>query len=691
MNTHLKLGIDTGGTYTDAVLVDESSRVVAAAKSLTTRHDLPLGIAGAVDKLPGDELGRVKLVALSTTLSTNAVVEGRGAPVAVLLSGYGEQQLAKSGLLDVFDRELITLLAGGHDATGKEKQQLDEAAAVAAIEKHAGRVSAFAVSSMFGVRNPEHEMRLRQLIRDMTSRPVTCGHELASSLDAPRRAMTVALNARMVPVIQDLILAVQSILGQRGIEAPLMMVKGNGSLVNTQTALSQPVGTVLSGPAASVVGACALSGARNAIIADMGGTTTDIAVVNEGQPELGSDGVVIGEWKPMVEAVRVISVGLGGDSEVRFSGGSGLQIGPRRMVPLSLLGHLHPDVRDALAGQLNRSPSRRNNRFALPLEYNEVLMAAATDAEHRAWRAVSRGPVELDTLVDRDKPLARAIGRLQRKGLVIYSGFTPSDAAHVLGMCSHWCEQSAKLAALIWARQMRHVYGLGRWREGDSETPSRHVFERVSQQISRALIEAGLHQHRRLDEAEARSLTGLLADLVFESSDAPGRRLDSGSLFHLNFAADYPLVGVGAPAAAFFPDSAEHLGVELSLPEHAEVANAYGAVMGGVVQRAQVTVTQPLHGRFIVHARQAPLHFDKLDEAIETAESLAVTQATSLAELAGAGELEIHLNHEENHVHHDVDGDLFLELRVVATATGRPGFLGGDSPGKSVADVGRRQ
>ena len=113
---------------------------------------------------------------------------------------------------------------------------------------------------------------------------------------------------------------------------------------------------------------------------------------------------------------------------------------------------------------------------------------------------------------------------------------------------------------------MRHVYGLGRWQEGDAETPSRHVFEKVSQQISRALIEAGLHQHRSLDEAESRNLTGLLADLVFESSDFPGQHPAAGSLFHLKFAADYPVVGVGAPAATFFPDAAEHLGVELVLP-----------------------------------------------------------------------------------------------------------------------------
>jgi N-methylhydantoinase A/oxoprolinase/acetone carboxylase beta subunit len=668
----LKLGIDTGGTYTDAVLVDADNRVLAAAKALTTHHELTSGIGQALDGLPPARLREVGLVALSTTLATNAVVEGRGAPVAVLLAGYGPPQVEKSGLLRLFDPEFVVTLPGGHDAAGMEAEPLDDDRALQAIDRLSPRVSAFAISSMFGVRNPAHEVRLRDLVRGAGPRPVTCGHELSSGLDAPRRALTVALNARMVPIIRELILAAQGILRERGIDAPLMMVKGNGSLVNTETALRQPVGTVLSGPAASVVGACALSGAANAIVADMGGTTTDIAVVDDGQPELGTDGVRVGGWKPMVEAVRVISTGLGGDSEVRFSGRGHIEIGPRRVVPLSLVGHLWPEAVPRLERQLERSPSRRNNCFALPLERNEVLLAAGSEVERAAWRRVAEQPVELDEIVGDDRDTARAIARLQRRGLVVYSGFTPSDAAHVLGLCDHWCAESARLAALIWVRQMRHVYGLGRWRKGDAQTPSRHVFDEVGRRISRALIEAGLHQHRHLDAAQAQSLTGLLADLVFETSDAPGRALGSDALFHLRFAADYPVVGAGAPAATFFPDAASHLGVELCLPEHAGVANAYGAVIGSVVQRAHVTVTQPRHGRFIVHGGGEPLQFSDLAEALGRAEVIATETAQNLAREAGAVDVHIRLERTANHVRHDIDGDLFLETRVTATATGRP-------------------
>ncbi len=670
----LRLGIDTGGTYTDAVLVDEHQQIISATKCLTTRHDLTLGIGNALRELPSDLLCRVKLVALSTTLSTNSVVERQGAPVGVLLPGYLEQQVDKSGLLEILKETMVVTLAGGHDALGNERQALDEETAARAIKRLATKVSAFAVSSMFGVRNPAHEIRLRELISTLCTKPVTCGHELASSLDAPRRALTVALNARMVPIIHELIIAVQSIMRQMEILAPLMMVKGNGSLVNIETAIRQPVGTVLSGPAASVVGACALSTAGNAIVADMGGTTTDIAVVTGGQPELGTDGVRIGDWKPMVEAVRVISIGLGGDSEVRFGGPSGICIGPRRAVPLSLLAHQYPGITDALSRQLAQSPGRRDNRFAVRLECNDVLLSRCSNSELRAWEMLGKQPVELDAMMTADRDIARAIASLQRHGLVIYSGFTPSDAAHVLGLSSHWNHEAAELSALIWARQMRHIFGTGRWQAGDAITPSRDVFEQVNQRICRALIEAGLHQHRKLDQSNANSLTRLLADLVRESSQATGKTLESGSLFHLSFAGDYPVVAVGAPASTFFPDAAGHLGVKLVLPEHGEVANAFGAVMGSVVQRAHVSITQPLHGQYIVHTDQGPIHFGSLEEATEKANAMATEKAHLMTQMAGAGEMEIRLSQEGKHIHHDMDGDLFLEMCITATATGRPGI-----------------
>ena len=313
-----RLGIDTGGTYTDAVLVDGQQQVVASFKSLTTREDLSLGIGRAIAGLDCEMLLDIELCSLSTTLTTNSVVEGQGANVAVLLAGYNPRQVQKIGLQSIVAKAATVILSGGHDADGMQQQPLDEITARQSIIRLKNCVSAFAISSMFATRNNAHELRLRALVEELTGKPVACGHELASSLGAPQRALTAVLNARMIPFIQQLIYSVQKILTQRQIVAPLMIVKGDGSLINTATAMQQPVTTVLSGPAASVVGACALSGVKNALVVDMGGTTTDIAIVTNGQPQLCSSGAKVGNWQPMVEAVKVFCSGLGGDSEVRI-------------------------------------------------------------------------------------------------------------------------------------------------------------------------------------------------------------------------------------------------------------------------------------------------------------------------------------------------------------------------------------
>ncbi|MGI9310698.1 MAG: hydantoinase/oxoprolinase family protein [bacterium] len=662
-----QLGIDTGGTYTDAALIDAERNVVAKNKSLTTRYDLTIGIGNALEDLPARALEAVNLVALSTTLSTNSVVEGRGAPVSILLPGYNAQQIEKSGLGEILEREFIVPLAGGHDAIGAELAPLDLDLAARKIAEQQDLVSAFAVSALFATRNPAHEVALRQLIIERSGKPVACGHELATSLGAPRRALTAALNARMILHIQTLIESVEAILRRRNIAAPLMIVKGDGSLVNARTALRQPVATVLSGPAASVIGACALSGRRDAIVVDMGGTTTDIAVVANGKPELCADGARIGDWQPMVEAIRVFSVGLGGDSEVRFKGE--LALSGRRVVPMSLLAHQYPQVTARLEQQLRESPNPRHNRFALRLQRNDALLRRLSETESRAWDALADGPIELDRLAESDRPRLRALARLERMGLAIYSGFTPSDATHVLGLSDHWDAHAATLAARIWARQMRRLYGCGDWAEGDAVAPCRQVFALVVREISRTLIEAGLHQHDKLRDSTARNLTRLLGDIVLGDSKTADA---SPALFQVEFAKRYPIVAVGGPARDYFPEVARLLRVELDQPPNAEIANAVGAALGAVVQTAHVTVTQPQFGVFyLFHSRQ-PMVFEQLELALDKAVEIAEREATGLAKSAGAAAVETRIERSDNHIKHDIDGELFVSATITAVATGRP-------------------
>jgi N-methylhydantoinase A/oxoprolinase/acetone carboxylase beta subunit len=711
------LGIDTGGTFTDAVLLNAAREVVAASKSLTTRFDLAQGIAASLDGLPQDLLERVDLVSLSTTLTTNSVVEGKGAPVCALLVGYDAQQIKTSGLADLLGIDAIESLVGGHDAAGLPVCTLDEAACRAAIAKHAGRVSAFAISATFAVRNPAHENQVRAWVQAHCDTPVTCGHELASSLGAPRRALTAALNARMISHVKTLIDSVQRTLAARQIDAPLMLVKGDGSLINVQSALQRPVSTVLSGPAASVLGACALSGLDNAIVADMGGTTTDIAVVRGGLPALSFDGAMVGNWRPMIEAVKVYAIGLGGDSEVRLLGGEGMTIGPRRVLPLSLLVHQHPKFLAVLQRQQSESPHASQMRFAQALSADSAHLSRLNDSELRAWERLCRGPVDLEAANMDDRDLARAIARLERKGLAIYTGFTPSDAAHVLGMSTHWSQEAALCAARIWARQMRHLYGLGKWPLGDAHAPARDVVAKVTETICNKLIEAGLNDAGHMNENSASKVALLLTtmalarhgasaspsavplpvvslgqslqipepaastsepvnlnDIPWQTLAAPQRSADqlAQPVFALQFAPDMPLVGVGAPAASYYPAVAQGLGVRLVVPQHAEVANAVGAVLGQVAQRVHITVTQPVRGTFKVFTPDGPQDFRGLDAAIAQARALAAKEAHSRALAAGAMEPQVVFSQEDNQVNNDIDGNVFFEATVTATAWGQP-------------------
>ena len=663
----LRLGIDTGGTFTDAVLVDDQKKIINAEKSLTTRFDLSLGIGDVIGKLPEQALADISMVSLSTTLTTNSVVEDLGAPVCVLLPGYTQEQVKQSGLLDILPAQMVVILEGGYDAVGRERQTLDEDSARRAIEKLRDEVSAFAISSMFGTRNSSHENRLKQMVTEMTDMPVICGHELASSLGAPRRALTAALNARMVPAIKELVSSVQTILARHEIEAPLMLVKGDGSLASLANAIEKPIGTVLSGPAASVIGACQLSGLENAIVADMGGTTTDIAIVSNGQPELSEDGARIGDWQPMVEAVRVNSIGLGGDSELRFGGHVGLTVGPRRVVPTSLLAHMYPQVVPRLEMQLEGMVNARSNRFVMRLENNQALLNQLGPVELDAWELLSDKPVELEAIVQEDRQFARALAKLKRLGLAIYSGFTPSDAVHVLGINSHWDTHAAELSARIWMRQMRFLYGYGKWESDDVEAACTLVYELVTTSIRRLLIEVGLNEFDLNSKSSKTSgIVETITRMVIGSHQSKGRK----PLFNLDFASDYPIVAVGAPAASYYQSVADSMFIGLHLPEHADVANAFGAVMGSVIQRAQITVTQPQHGVFCLFHGDKPQHFDDLASARAVAQELVSGLARDKAIEAGALDPAVTLKFDDIHVQDEIDGELFLESTVIATAIG---------------------
>lgn len=672
------LGIDTGGTYTDAVLVDHAAgRVLAAAKALTTRHDLSIGIGQAVAAaFEGQNVtpAQVNMVALSTTLATNAIVEGQGSPVCLLLIGYDPDLIRQYG----FERELVTqdvvYLRGGHNEAGDEVEPLDEAAAREAILARRDRVEAFAVSGYFGVRNPAHELRVRELVQELTGPlpgrsqgngqprglplPVTCGHELTSRLNSVRRATTTALNARLIPLLRELVATVRRTLDERGIAAPLMVVKGDGSLVRAEWAMRRPIETILSGPAASVVGAWHLAGRRDVWVVDVGGTTTDIAVLHDGRPRLNPEGARVGEWRTMIEAVDVHTVGLGGDSHVRLNDEAQLTIGPRRVVPLCLLASEYPRIVDELRRQV--SARQRQSLLGQFVLAQRRASGPLSDSEQTLLGHLAAGPRSLASLVNVMRYgtlVVRQIESLEARRLVLRAGFTPTDALHVLGQFEQWNVEASRLGAELLAAQM----GLS------PKVFCERVIAGVSDRVATELIGKVLGDEVALPDWEREpSAAALLARALGSAPDS-----DLSCRLKLR----QPIVAVGAPVEAYLPRSARQLHTELVIPRHAEVANAVGAVAGSVVQQLRVAL-RPLdtNQHIRLHLPGGVRDFATVEEGVAYAQRVVPPQLRALARQAGAGQIEMRMTRVDKNVPvaSGWGQHIYLGTELTFTAVGRP-------------------
>jgi len=656
------LGIDTGGTYTDAVVLDDERGVIGAAKALTTKHDLSLGIRDAVEAALPKPHPNIRLVSLSSTLATNAIVEGKGSPICLLLIGYAPDTVALAGLERVVANEFIVFIRGGHTVTGEEQAPLDTDTARQAILTCAPHVAAFAISGYFGVRNPTHELRVKRLVRRLTGLPVTCGHELTTHLHAPRRALTVALNARLIPLLHQLILGVRDMLTIQGIRAPLMVVRGDGSLMDAQMALEQPVETILSGPAASVVGARYLSNVGDAFVIDMGGTTTDIVALHNGRPVLNLEGAWVGGRRTMIEAVDVHTTGLGGDSEVRLDEVRNLCIGPRRVVPLSLLAMQYPAVLDVLQGQLRQHLARDavdtdKGRFVMRERPLGLEQSSITSTQQEIWGLLNDGPVSVAQLladVKYSPVYRRCLDELVERGLVVVSAFTPTDAVHVLGQYRCGSVKAAKLGAELWARRLG-VSG----REFCQQ-----VVRQVIVQAGRAVIASTLADEGGLTLESRDSVGHLFVERALGADDR--------GVFSVTFSMRRSLIGLGAPVATYLPSVATQLHTHLHIPEHAEVANAIGAAAGGVVQTVHILL-RPLDGgnAYRVHLPFGVRDFQQLADAVTYAKDAARRLAQDRAHRAGANLVQVHIEQHDRTA--QVGSEcLYIETEVIATAAGRP-------------------
>lgn len=654
------LGVDTGGTYTDAVLIRDDTEVLARAKALTTRHDLAVGVGAAVRAVlseAGIAPDQVAMASLSTTLATNALVEGQGGRVALIYIGFREKDLTTHGLSDALKGDPVCVLAGGHVHDGSAAAPLDEAGLIAFLERHKDDVSGFAVAAQFATRNPVHEQRAMALVREITGRPVSASHQLSAKLGGPKRALTALLNARLIGMIDALIGRAEAVLREIGIAAPMMVVRGDGALMSSAQARGRPIETILSGPAASIVGARWLTGVDHALVSDIGGTTTDVAMLKDGRPAIDPDGARVGPYRTMVEAVAMRTTGLGGDSEVHFiSEGlrGGVTLGPRRVVPVALMAAEAPGVvLPALEAQSRAtSPGEHDGRFvrAVPglnaegLADRDALLLERIGAQVHPLAAVLRTRMEQG-----------ALKRLVERGLVQIAAVTPSDASHVLGRLDVWHTDAARMALLLFGRRRT---GAGEVLAGDPAHMAQMIVDRLTYQTGVALLQAALGEEG-LDEA-------LATHVLMQKGLGTHRgvlRIDTG----LNV----PVVGLGASAGSYYPAVGQMMGCEMILPGDAGVANAIGAVVGRVTMRRSGTITAPSEGRFRVHLESGPEDFAEAALALARLEDVLRGSATEAALAAGADDIEVVVDRDIRTAQAEAR-EVFVEATLTVEAAGRP-------------------
>ena len=625
--TNYTVGIDTGGTYTDAVIIDAQKRqVIASAKALTTRGELSIGVTEALQKAltaAGSDFVRadIALVCLSTTLATNALVEGHGSSVAAVLIGFDDNMTKRTAINEAIPSALIVRVAGGHTYNGQEQAPLDEAAIRTALQGAAGKVAAYSVSAHYAVRNPSHEHQAEALIRGLTGCPVTASSDLSDALNGPRRALTATFNARIISLIVGLEAAVRSGLARLGIDASIMIVKGDGSIASAESVIAKPIETILSGPAASVIGARFLSGLSDFVIADIGGTTSDVATVRNGWPSLTEQGSDVGGFRTLVQAIDMQTVGLGGDSEVEVDYKGIVSVRANRVVPISLVAHQFPAVEKGLVQALGKQSgmlSATSYVFRPTGAKADDFPDDLSKADHEFLERIDGPTPRLYGEVIYSAGDRPRINRLVKQGVLQISGFTPSDAAHVLGLQSQWSAQAARRACELVGRAGGKVSGT----DIDEQVNgfAREVHDVVVAKSARLLIE-------RLSGCKFAPDDPLIDSVT--SGD--GQRGD----ILISLRPTIPVVAVGGPAAVFYPEVGRRLGCEVVIPTGSEVANAIGAATGMIKVRAAIEITSSDSGGYLVHGDEAPVFFASPHEALVNAEELARAAAQANARAMG--------------------------------------------------------
>lgn len=533
------IGIDTGGTYTDAVLVNtETAELISSAKKPTTHRQLSIGTAETLRSLlvdSGIQPEQVESLVISSTLATNSVVENKGARVALLVIGY-----VRHFKLPV---KAIVYIKGGHTITGEEEQPLDLEYLVEIVSNLKNEVDAYGVCSAMSIKNPAHELVVEKAISMLDPKPVFCSHRASSEAGMKERAATAGLHAKLMPIMEQYINGVDQAMDELGLTCPMLVVGGNGTTTGAEEAVLHAGSTVASGPACTAHFGSSHT-AEDGLVIDVGGTTTDIAMLKNGKPLLANEGCRIGLWHTHVEAVDMVTGGIGGDSHTMITADNTLRIGPGRVVPLAMCTNI-PPIADWLGAE-----EEAKLLVGYPADVTGENDIENIIAQHKGVTpAILRNETGLGGI-----PLEKELERLTREQRIYECGFTPTDALHVLDKINIGVRENSRAGA----ERLGALSGM------DAETFSREVLKQTEEQIETLILDYVIQHYW------GNSLTGFLSER------------NAHPVLGLNFSLKIPLIGIGAAAPFLLEGVARRLGTSVSFPENGVVGNAMGAALLGL-------------------------------------------------------------------------------------------------------------
>lgn len=655
------IGIDTGGTYTDAVVYDfDKKEVIAKGKTLTTKENLEIGIGNALDMLPFDFIKQATVLSLSTTLATNACVENKGGRAKVVLVGTSKEVLESIDAETVYGLKPEDVLCldtySSFDGKIVGNPDWDQV-----MEEHDGWFSdaqALAVAAMNAMRNGAVcEKSAKEKLTAKYKVPFVMAYELASEYNVMERGATAFLNAKLLPTIEEFMKAVKAALKTRDIDIKAMIVRSDGSLMSDEMALLHPVKTILSGPAASIIGGKGLTDCKDCLIVDMGGTTTDISIVQNGKPAM-AEGIAIGGYKTQVKGVFIDTFGLGGDSRITVEDNE-LSLHARRVMPLCVASKKYPVIKEQLQSLLDSKKSSRMPVYEfLYLVKEPSLSTFYKDYEMDLIDKLRNGPLmlggdELDVYNLRCE-------RLEDEGIIMRCGLTPTDMMHIKGDFDLFDKSASVLAVSYLLKVFPQYENIMQFCDAVYDLVCRKLYENI---VRILLIHKWPKRYKK-------GIDGQLLSLIQDSYD------DSQGYFSYHFHTDATLVGVGAPTHIFLPKVAEKLGTGFMIPPHSEVANAVGTIIANIDVEVKVNIA-PIHTvagitGYTVYTENESATYDTLEESIEFAESSAKELAMAKARKRGAlGEMNVQIERNPK-TGVTKDGDAIdLGTTIVARASGR--------------------